>query len=235
MKLDNPWFVLDSYNQTIPNYSKRHGTLIGNWLEERVQRTLTGAGRTNGGRPLLRSQSSQCRTASPPPSRRDDTFQRVIGTRECVSDQFRCGSGGGSLARGQSARAIPSDPPLRRDSSSKADKPSYQGPHATQSDTALLGASFAACGGIVFDPAISLPRLRLHVKNSLEKKLSSSNPFGSLENMLGGPQSIVPISRIIRECCIDDAKMRDDLARILSFNSHDSNCIKVAHVLNILA
>jgi hypothetical protein len=46
MLVTNPRYVPDAYNQLIPDYSDKTGTLIGNWFEESIQRKVNGVARS---------------------------------------------------------------------------------------------------------------------------------------------------------------------------------------------
>lgn len=241
MKLTNPLFVLDSYNQFIPQYSARHGILIGNWREESIQRAITGTARTNGGRHSLRSSSAQCRAASPSPSPRDNTFERVIGTPGTPEIPHRSRSMIGYDGRGRSIGTFASGFPLSesRSMSHRLDRVAKPvSPREAPIWNTFASANTSqpeACGGNVFDPKISLPTIRANVKNSLEKKLGPSTPFTTLSKLLGGPTATVPISKFVDECCIDSNGIRNDLARVLSLNSKGGYLVNVAHAINILA
>jgi hypothetical protein len=87
----------------------------------------------------------------------------------------------------------------------------------------------------MFDPAVSLPNVRLHVRNSIQRKLNSVEPFGSLASLLGGSDANVPVTKFVAECSIDSPVVRKDLSKLLSYNADSSGNINVAHAVNILA
>ena len=82
-KYNNPLFVIDSYNQGIPEFTSRPGTLVGNWVEEAVQREVAGAARSYPRHHVPRSAlKSEASTSEHRSDRIDNTFQRVNGARD---------------------------------------------------------------------------------------------------------------------------------------------------------